>query len=160
MRYFRGVVESPYAPPTDMLWIYQNELKYFSNGKWEIINNPKITETIPVSVIKENIILPYITLEVGKSKKIKTENYNKLINDTSPYYLNINGGLGVYSWNSKEGGQAHIINFYGDTTYYSISSDGSLEKSFESPDIYLDYINAGGKKNKEEFIKDLVDLIG
>lgn len=160
MRHFRGIVESPYAPSVDMLWIYKSEIKYFSNGKWEnIIVSPEITESENDSVIKEEI-LPYIILEVGKSKEIKINNYKKLSTNKEPYYVNIEGGFGVYTWDKDNGGQAHIINSYGDTIYYSINSDGSLEKAFKSPDIYLDYVNAGGKKSKEDFIKDLVTLLG
>ena len=161
MRTFRGIVESPFAPSADMLWVYQNELKYFSNGKWEIIGNPKATEAEEVSVaFQDKNTLEYIILEVGKSKKIKSNNLIKLSENKGPYFVNIKGGFGVYTWDDKSGGQAHILNAYGNTLYYSILSDGTVEKEFESPDIYLDYINAGGKKSKVEFVKELVDLIG
>ena len=30
MKQFRGIVESPYAPSNDMIWICGNELKYFN----------------------------------------------------------------------------------------------------------------------------------
>ena len=160
MRSFRGIVESPFAPSTDMLWVYQNELKYFSNGEWKLINNPKVTEETPSVTSQDKNTLDYIILEVGKTKKIKSNNLTKLSENKEPYFVSIKGGLGVYTWDSNTGGQAHIINAYGDTTYYSISQDGSVEKGFDSPDIYLDYVNAGGKKSKGEFVKELVDLIG
>lgn len=159
MKQFRGIVESPFAPSPDMLWIYQNELKYFSNGEWKLINNPRVTEEVPSVTSQDSNTLDYIILEVGKTKKIKTSNLSKLSENKEPYFVSIKGGFGVYTWNNN-GGQAHIINAYGDTSYYSISSDGSVEKSLESPDIYLDYVNAGGKKSKAEFVKELVDLIG
>lgn len=159
MKQFRGIVESTYAPSHDMIWIYNNELKYFTNGKWELMNNPKVTEPEKGSVTKDNNTLSYITLEVGKTKKIKSNNLNNIKEGTTNF-VNINNGFGVYIFEPNTGGQAHIITAYGNTIYYSINSDGSIEKGFESPDIYLDYVNAGGKKSRENFIKDLVDLIG
>ena len=159
MRQFRGIVESPYAPSPDMIWVYQNECKYFSNGKWELINTPKITEVEKTSVIEENNYLPYIILEVGKTKKIKSSNLD-ILNESTTNFVKINDGFGVYTFEPNTGGQAHIITAYGSTIYYSISKDGSIEKGLESPDIYLEYVNAGGKKTYKEFINELVDLIG
>lgn len=162
MKQFRGIVESPYAPPTDVLWLDGNTLKYFSSGVWNnIIKEPIVTEEKNTSVTYDNnITLSYIILDTKNTKKTKKENLDKLSNNEAPYFVSINGGIGVYSWDSTVGGQAHVINAYGDTVYYTISSNGLVEKGFVSPDIYLDYVNAGGKKTKEEFIKELVDLIG
>lgn len=163
MRYFRGIVESNVAPSTDMLWINQKELKYFSNGKWESIDNKSITEELisSVTALKEDPkeYLEYVILELGSSKNIKTSNYDKL-SSSKTNFIKIGDGFGIYTWDSVKGGQAHIITAYGNTIYYTINSKGAVEKGFESPDIYLDYINAGGTKTHKEFIKELVDLLG
>ena len=71
MRYFRGIVESNAAPSTDVIWLNNKELKYFTNGKWESL---KEIPTIP----KEDNSIIY--LEEGDSKDIKESNLNKLKN--------------------------------------------------------------------------------
>lgn len=248
MKRFGGIVESPVAPPTDMIWLYNHEFKYFSNGKWTLINNPvglpnpEASETnIIASVIKlgnttedkaNNVrvcsefstndvvsvdiegtfhdlhydvvgvyhngtvsilegnhctvfdinfndgtvsldskydtsqFLPYTILEIGNSEYVKSTNLERLRAQTvtgvtaNTFFVGIDYGYGVGNWNSSTGGQAHIVTAYGDTVYYSISEDGAVVKGVESPDIYLSYINAGGTKTKEQFVNELVDLIG
>lgn len=160
MKQFRGIVESSYAPSTDMIWVYNKELKYFTNGKWESVNIKSLTEEVDSSVKALNTdTLEYIILEEGNTKTIKTSNYNKLVNRNTDF-IKINDGFGLLTWDNTKGGQAHIITAYGNTLYYSISSKGVVSKGFESPDIYLEYVNAGGKKSIKEFIKDIIDLIG
>lgn len=160
MKQFRGIVESPCVPSTDMLWIYNKELKYFTNGKWESVNTKSLTEEENSSVKALNIdTLEYITLEEGNTKDIKISNYNKLVDKTTNF-IKINDGFGILTWDNSKGGQAHIITAYGSTLYYSISEDGEVNKGVSSPDIYLDYINAGGTKTPNQFVKELVDLIG
>ena len=48
MRRLSGIIESPVAPPTNMIWLYKEELRYFSNGQWNLFfkNRFKITENI------------------------------------------------------------------------------------------------------------------
>ena len=160
MKQFRGIVESPHAPSTDMIWVYNKELKYFTNGKWEPVNTKSLTEEDSSSVKAVNTdTLEYITLEEGSTKAIKTSNYDKLVNRNTNF-IKINNGFGIVTWDNSKGGQAHIITAYGNTLYYSISNKGAINKDFESPDIYLEYVNSGGKKTYKEFINELVDLIG
>jgi hypothetical protein len=248
MKRFGGIVESPVAPPTDMIWLYNHEFKYFSNGRWTLINNPvglsnpeasetniiapviKLGNTAEdkannvkvcsefstndvvsidiegifhdlhydvvgvyhngtVSILEGNHctvfdinfndgtvsldskydtsqFLPYTILEIGNSKCVKSTNLKRLRAQTvtgvtaNTFFVGIDYGYGVGNWNSSTGGQAHIVTAYGDTVYYSISEDGAVVKEAESPDIYLSYINAGGTKTKEQFVNELVDLIG
>lgn len=248
MRRFRGIVESPTAPPTDMVWLHKHEFKYFSNGKWLTIINPvqfvnpetgEASITAPVIKLgntttdKQNNIkvcselsttdvvsvdiegtfhglyydvvgvyhngtvsvlegnhctvfdinfndgtvtldskydtsqfLPYTILEIGNSEYVKTANLERLRAQAvtgvtaTTFFVGIDYGYGVGNWNSSTGGQAHIVTAYGNTVYYNITEDGEVTKGLESPDIYLDYVNAGGKKTHSEFINELVDLIG
>lgn len=154
MRQFRGIVENPYAPPTDMLWLNDNELKYFSNGEWKTLyNKPKDTSVSTSNHLK------YITLEENSTEESKTSNLD-ILSNSDTIYIKIGEGIGVYNWNPKVGGQAHIITAYGDTVYYSIFEDGAVTKGVTSPDIYLSYINVGGTKTKEQFVNELVKLIG
>lgn len=151
MRYFRGIVENSTAPSTDMIWLNNKELKYFTNGKWESLKE------IPIIPKEDNSI---IYLEEGDNKDIKESNLNKLKDTKDVFFVSTKYGHGVGIWNPKNGGQIHIITPYGSTIYYSIKKNGELLAPIESPDIYLNYINAGGTKTHSEFIKELVDLIG
>ena len=40
MRRFRGLIENPFPPSTDMIWVYNHEMKYYSRGQWLSISNP------------------------------------------------------------------------------------------------------------------------
>jgi hypothetical protein len=44
--------------------------------------------------------------------------------------------------------------------YYSLSADGTITKKMESLDIYLEYINQGGKLSPSAFVTELVNLLG
>ena len=151
MRYFRGILENSTATSTYMIWLNNNELKYFTNGKWESLKE------IPIIPKEDNSI---IYLEEGDNKDIKESNLNKLKDTKDVFFVSTKYGHGVGIWNPKNGGQIHIITPYGSTIYYSIKKNGELLTPIESPDIYLNYINAGGSKTKEQFIQELVDLIG
>lgn len=153
MRQFRGIVENPYAPSTDMLWLNDNELKYFSNGEWKTLyNKPKDTSVSTSNTLK------YITLEEGNTKESKASNLD-ILSNSDTIYIKIGEGIGVYNWNPKLGGQAHIITAYGNTVYYTITKDGKVSKGLETPDIFLEYSNSGGTKSSKEFIRKLVQLI-
>lgn len=240
MRRFRGIVESPTAPPTDMVWLHKHEFKYFSNGKWLTITNPvqfvnpetgEASITAPVIKLgntttdKQNNIkvcselsttdvvsvdiegtfhglyydvvgvyhngtvsvlegnhctvfdinfndgtvsldskydtskfLPYVDLEIGNSTEVKAYNLERL--KLGHFFVQVDYGYGVGSWNPSTGGHAHIVTAYGNTVYYNLAADGTVTKEVESPDIYLEYVNQGGKKTPSEFISELVDLIG
>lgn len=101
--------------------------------------------------------LDLIELEIGDSAAVKTANIKKLI--TGQFFTTINYGYGVGTWNSSTGGHAHIVTAYGNTVYYIIGTDGSVIKETETPDIYYDYINAGGTKTMAEFVEALKYLI-
>lgn len=150
MRTFRGIVESNVAPSTDVIWLHNKELKYFTNGKWESLNE------IPILPKENNDI---ITLEEGNNKAIKESNLNKLKNTKDTFFVSTQYGHGVGIWNSKDGGQIHVITPYGSTIYYSIKKNGELSTPLESPDLYLNYISAGGQLDKNTFVKKLKELI-
>lgn len=101
--------------------------------------------------------LDLISLEIGDNSSVRTRNLKKLI--TGQFFTTINYGYGVGTWNSSTGGHAHIVTAYGNTVYYIIGTDGSVIKETETPDIYYDYINAGGTKTMTEFIVSLKDII-
>ena len=101
--------------------------------------------------------LDLISLEIGDSSVVKSANLKKL--ETGQFFTTINYGYGVGTWNSSNGGHAHIVTAYGNTVYYMIGADGSVIKEAETPDIYYDYINAGGTKTMSEFVATLKDLI-
>lgn len=243
MRRFRGIIESPTAPPTDMIWILNHEFRYYSGGKWLLINNPVNLETSGITspiikvgntsedkannlsvcseystsdVVTMNIegtlygkyydvlgvyhngtisilegnhctvfdvnfdtgevtldskydtsqLLPYTILEIGNSDEVKTINLERLRAQSvtgvtaNTFFVGIDYGYGVGTWNASTGGQAHIVTAYGTTVYYSITEDGAVSNTIETPDIYLGYVNKGGTKTPEEFVQELYDLIG
>ena len=151
MRTFRGIVESNTTPSTDVIWLNNKELKYFTNGKWESLNEipilPKVKNDSP------------IILEEGKDKNIKESNLNKLKETDGTFFVHVNYGYGVGIWDSNKGGQIHVITPYGSTLYYNIKKNGELSNSLESPDIYLDYVSAGGKLDKKTFVQNLITLM-
>lgn len=106
-------------------------------------------------VIPEKLEL--ILLEIGDSSSVRTRNLKKLV--TGQFFTAINYGYGVGTWNSSTGGHAHIVTAYGNTVYYMIGIDGSVIKETETPDIYYDYVNAGGTKTMTDFVIALKELI-
>lgn len=102
--------------------------------------------------------LPYVDLEIGNSAETKAYNLERL--KLGHFFVQVDYGYGVGSWNPSTGGQAHIVTAYGNTVYYTLSADGTVVKETESPDLYLEYKNQGGTKTPTEFIQELIDLIG
>lgn len=240
MKRFAGIIESPTAPPTNMVWLHNGVFKCFVNGKWDrvghnpvLLDNPTEGANITTPVIKvgnstedmqNNIsvcseysttdvisinvegvfnglsydaigiyhngtvsllegnqctvfdidfntgqvtldskydtskMLTYIDLEIGNSAETKAYNLERL--KLGHFFVQIDYGYGVGSWNPSTGGHAHIVTAYGDTVYYDLASDGTIEKKLESPDLYLEYINQGGTKSPADFISELVTLLG
>lgn len=102
-------------------------------------------------------LLPYVDLEIGNSEEAKQYNIERL--QLGHFFVAINYGYGVGSWNPTTGGHAHIVTAFGNTVYYNISPDGIVTKELESPDIYYEYINKGGTKTPTEFVEELLNLI-
>lgn len=103
-------------------------------------------------------LLPYVDLEIGNSDEVKAYNLERL--QLGYFFVAVDYGYGVGSWNPTTGGHAHIVTAFGNTVYYNLSPEGIVVKETESPDLYYEYINKGGTKSPEEFITELVDLIG
>lgn len=240
MRRLVGIVESPVAPPTNMVWLYKGELRYFSNGQWVLVgSNPvtlnntvegasvvapviklgnttedkqnnikvcaKYSTTDVISIDVEGIFqglsydaigiyhngtvsilegnhctvfdinfntgevtldskydtskfLPYVDLEIGNSTQTKAYNIERL--QTGTFFCGIDYGFGVGTWNSTNGGSAHIVTAYGNMVYYSISNDGVVAKVTESPDLYYEYTQMGGSKTPTQFAMAIADLVG
>lgn len=102
-------------------------------------------------------LLPYVDLQIGDSESVKA--YNKEHLPTGSFFVAIDYGFGTGTWNSTTGGQAHIVTAYGNTVYYSIGIDGSVSKLIESPDLYYEYVQAGGQKSPIQFMLVLKSLI-
>lgn len=103
-------------------------------------------------------LLPYVDLEIGNSEEVKAANLERL--QLGHFFVAIDYGYGVGSWNPTTGGHAHIVTAYGNTVYYNIFPNGIVVKEIESPDLYYEYINQGGTKTPIEFVTELIDLIG
>lgn len=56
MKTYRGIVKSDTAPSTDLVWICGKEIKVFTNGKWEILNEPPKIELPKIEVPKNTDI--------------------------------------------------------------------------------------------------------
>lgn len=240
MRRLAGIIESPVAPPTNMIWLYKGELRYFSNGQWALVGNNSVTLNNPtkgaslitpviklgnttedkqnnikvcadysttdvisidvegifqglsydavgiyhngtVSILEGNHcivfdinfntgevqldskydtskFLPYVDLEIGNSAQTKAYNMERL--QTGTFFCGIDYGFGVGTWNSTNGGSAHIVTAYGNMVYYSISNDGGVAKMTESPDLYYEYTQMGGSKTSQQFAMAIADLVG
>lgn len=101
--------------------------------------------------------LHLIELEIGDSNEVRESNLKVLT--TGQFFTSINYGFGVGTWNSISGGHAHIVTAYGNTVYYMIGADGAVTKETETPDIYYDYLSAGGTKSMTEFVEAIKILI-
>lgn len=103
-------------------------------------------------------LLPYVDLEIGNSDETKSYNLERL--QLGHFFVAIDYGYGVGSWNPTSGGHAHIVTAFGNTVYYTISSTGIVTKEVESPDLYYEYAKQGGTKTPTQFVSELIDLIG
>ena len=61
----KAIVESPYEPPIDSLWLYGKDLKAFINGQWEILGSNLSSEEIEELKTKVN----NLNKEVGEVKE-------------------------------------------------------------------------------------------
>lgn len=102
--------------------------------------------------------LPYVDLEIGNSETTKAYNIERL--QTGTFFCRIDYGFGVGTWNSTNGGSAHIVTAYGNTVYYSITNDGIVTKVTESPDLYYEYTQMRGSKSPTQFAMAIADLVG
>ena len=138
----------------------------YHNGTISILEGNKVTvfdidfnsgEVTIDSKYDTSKLLPYVDLQIGDSDTVKQ--YNKEHLATGSFFVAINYGFGTGTWNSTTGGQAHIVTAYGNTVYYSIDVDGSVSKLLESPDLYYEYVQAGGQKSPIQFMFVLKNLI-
>ena len=148
-----------------------NNIKYdavgiYHNGTVSILEGNKVTvfdidfNTGRVTIDSKydtSKLLPYVDLQIGDSESVKA--YNKEHLPTGSFFVAIDYGYGIGTWNSTTGGQAHIVTAYGNTVYYSIDVDGSVAKILESPDLYYEYVQAGGQKSPIQFMLVLKNLI-
>lgn len=138
----------------------------YHNGTISILEGNKVTVfdidfndgTVTIdSKYDTSKLLPYVDLQIGDSDTVKQYNKEHLL--TGNFFVSINYGYGTGTWNSTTGGQAHIVTAYGNTVYYAIGIDGSVNKILEAPDLYYEYIQAGGSKSPVQFMLTLKSLI-
>ena len=138
----------------------------YHNGTVSILEGNKVTVfdidfndgTVTIdSRYDTSKLLPYVDLEIGDSDTVKQ--YNKEHLPAGSFFVAIDYGYGTGTWNSTNGGTAHIVTATGNTVYYNISADGSVTKLMESPDLYWEYIQMGGTKSPTQFAIVLTGLI-
>lgn len=147
--------------------LYYDAIGIYHNGTVSILEGNKCTvfdidfntgEVTLDSKYDTSKLLPYVDLEIGDSEEVKAYNLERL--QLGHFFVSIDYGYGVGSWNPSTGGYAHIVTATGNTVYYNLSPTGIVVKGLESPDIYYEYTNKGGTKSSEEFIEALLNLIG
>lgn len=138
----------------------------YHNGTVSILESNKVTvfdidfNTGRVTIDSKydtSKLLPYVDLEIGDSDTVKQ--YNKEHLPTGSFFVAIDYGYGIGTWNSTNGGTAHIITATGNTIYYNINAEGSVTKLLESPDLYWEYTQMGGTKTPTQFAMALTGLI-
>ena len=144
----------------DAVGIYHNGTVSILEGNKVTVFNIDFNEgTVTIdSKYNTSKLLPYVGLEIGDSDTVKQ--YNKEHLPTGSFFVAIDYGYGTGTWNSTNGGTAHIVTATGNTVYYNISADGSVTKLLESPDLYWEYTQMGGTKTPTQFAIALTDLIG
>lgn len=150
MRKFAGIVESTTAPPTNCLWLFNGDAKYFSNGEWKSLIGARDADRLELEekvdsldkemgqVKKELSVFGseqgVVELEIGDAPTIKAANLAKLktiqSNDHT-FFTDINYGYGTASWLPTTGGNALIITDEGHAVKYSIAADGEVTKMSE-----------------------------
>ena len=139
----------------------------YHNGTVSILEGNKVTVfdidfndgTVTIdSKYDTSKLLPYVDLKIGDSDTVKQ--YNKEHLPTGSFFVAIDYGYGTGTWNSTNGGTAHIVTATGNTVYYNISTEGSVTKLTESPDLYWEYVQMGGTKTPTQFAIALTGLIG
>lgn len=150
MRKFAGIVESTTAPPTNCLWLFNGDAKYFSNGEWKSLIGARDADRLELEekvdsldkemgqVKKELSVFGseqgVVELEIGDAPTIKAANLAKLktiqSNDHT-FFTDINYGYGTASWLPTTGGNAFIITDEGHAVKYSIAADGEVTKMSE-----------------------------
>lgn len=88
-------------------------------------NNGNITL---YTIYNLNQILPYIPLEIGDSDEVKSKN-KKNLSIGGHFFTQIDYGFGVGTYNSSNGGFAHITTAYGNEVFYDISADGAVSNN-------------------------------
>lgn len=138
----------------------------YHNGTVSILEGNKCTvfdinfntgEVLLDSKYDTSKFLPYVDLEIGNSTETKAYNLERL--QTGTFFCGIDYGFGVGTWNSTNGGNAHIVTAYGNMVYYTITNDGIVTKAVESPDLYYEYTQMGGTKTPTQFALSLKGLI-
>lgn len=151
MRRFRCIMESTTPPPTDCIWLYNDEQFYFTNGKWVKLSEGGDSEGIleletkvddldkEVGQNKTDIAKlksqSTIELEIGNTTEIKTRNLTKLkaIQSTDHlFFADIDYGYGPARWLPTDGGEAFITTSKGVIVEYTIAADGSITKGKEN----------------------------
>lgn len=150
MRKFAGIVESTTAPPTNCLWLFNGDAKYFSNGEWKSLIGARDADRLELEekvdsldkemgqVKKELSVFGseqgVVELEIGDAEEVKARNLAKLqtvqSNDHT-FFTDINYGYGTAAWLPASGGTALIITSEGHAVKYTISADGEVVKEEE-----------------------------
>ena len=143
----------------DAVGIYHNGTVSILEGNKVTVFNIDFNEgTVTIdSKYDTSKLLPYVDLEIGDSDTVKQ--YNKEHLPTGSFFVAIDYDYGTGTWNSTNGGTAHIVTATGNTVYYNISADGSVTKLLESPDLYWEYTQMGGAKTPTQFAMALAGLI-
>ena len=155
MRSFRQIIESVTPPPTDCLWIYGTDIKYFTNGRWKSLigdlkstgedaDRQELEEKVDsldkeIGQIKTDLSVfgseqGVVELEIGDSAEVKKTNLAKLKTVQSTdhtFFTDINYGYGTADWLPNVGGNAFIITNEGHAVKYTITDDGAVFKTDE-----------------------------
>lgn len=151
----RAIIESPYEPSKDSLWLFKNTIKAFINGKWQVVGGAELTpEEIEelkskvdaidkeVGEVKQEVSVlnskAIVELEIGNTPEIKNRNLAKLKAIQSVdhlFFADIDYGYGAAKWLPTTGGEAFIVTSSGRAVIYNIATDGSVTKA--STDIDL-----------------------
>lgn len=94
MKQLTGIIESPYAPPTNCIWLSEGKLKYFSNGAWISIGKSGDTpsnESYEIITIGDNSINLQTAQRIGLNNAVTIKfkgSDNGTYYDTLAYYQN------------------------------------------------------------------------
>lgn len=68
-----------------------------------------------------------VHLDIGNLQEVKDNNLKALQSTQGHFFVNIDYGYGVGTYQAGRGGFAHVTTAYGNEVFYSIGPDGSIE---------------------------------
>lgn len=146
---YKGTYIPVYITDSDINCIpavyYNAHLYAILDGKLKVYNIdtnlPSIGEITEIKTIDLTLLPAYIDLELGNTAEVKSYNLEQLRKVTgTQFFVHVDFGIGVGSFNSGHGGETTIQTAGGDRVHYLITAEGECKKQtdrFEHSELFF-----------------------